>query len=128
MTPQDPTKQDPAAASTSAYSSASTTRAPAETHRPSYPRERAIARPSRFHPKDDPLDFLLQFERIARGNNWLDKAKLDTLGVYLEGSAQTWYEDNHHLRHGYGHRILHANCNRITVILRHCGYAHARSS
>ncbi|KAF9568105.1 hypothetical protein EC968_003125 [Mortierella alpina] len=39
---------------------------------------------------------------IAGGNNWQDKAKLDTPSVYLDGSAQIWYEDHHHLRHDYG--------------------------
>ncbi|KAF9273382.1 hypothetical protein BGZ68_001562 [Mortierella alpina] len=102
MSPQDPTKQDPSAASASASSSAAVSKAPADAHRSPYQRERTIAQPARYHHNDDPLDFLLQFERIARGKSWQDKAKLDTLGVYLDGSAQTWYEDNHHLWHDYG--------------------------
>ncbi|KAF9176362.1 hypothetical protein BGZ50_000913, partial [Haplosporangium sp. Z 11] len=71
--------------------STSTTRT-AET---SFRKERVLATPRIFKPNDDPVAWLAHFETIARGNHWVGAAKLDALGVYLGGTAQSWYEAQH---------------------------------
>ncbi|KAK3809200.1 MAG: hypothetical protein J3Q66DRAFT_353197 [Benniella sp.] len=60
-----------------------------------YTRERQIARPDSLHPDNDPLEWLSHYGRIARGNNWIDAAKLDAVGAFMEGTALTWFENNH---------------------------------
>ncbi|KAG9319356.1 hypothetical protein KVV02_004908 [Mortierella alpina] len=57
--------------------------------------ERQIATPRTFSANDDCVDWLQDFEEIARANNWSSKVKLDIIPVYLEGKAvKTWFRDN----------------------------------
>ncbi|KAF9342700.1 hypothetical protein BGX34_007787, partial [Mortierella sp. NVP85] len=47
-------------------------------------RERQLVRPDPFHPDHDPLEWLSHYGRIARGNNWVDAAKLDAVGAFMD--------------------------------------------
>ncbi|KAF9343390.1 hypothetical protein BGX34_006827, partial [Mortierella sp. NVP85] len=35
------------------------------------------------------------------GNNWIDAAKLDAVGAFMEGNALTWFENNHRAWHTF---------------------------
>lgn len=65
--------------------------APASSHR----RERILATPNTYQPGEDPIVWLTQFDVVSRGNNWSDTSKLDTVGVYMGGISQDWYQAHH---------------------------------
>jgi len=44
-------------------------------------------------PDEDPEKYLIQFERAAICNNWNDNCKERYLPVYLEGTANTWFQN-----------------------------------
>ena len=44
-------------------------------------------------PEEDSEKYIIQFERAAQCNNWDDDAKKRYLPVYLEGTAQLWFQD-----------------------------------
>ncbi|KAG0009186.1 hypothetical protein BGZ82_004164, partial [Podila clonocystis] len=67
-----------------------------QTHNNNQLRERILVTPRKFHPGEDPLRWIEDFEVIAKGNNWIGISKLNTVGVYLAGTAQQWFSTNHH--------------------------------
>lgn len=59
------------------------------------PRERILSTPRKFQPGEDPLVWIEDFNLTAKGNNWHAATKLNTVGLYLAGTAQKWYTSNH---------------------------------
>ncbi|KAF9198619.1 hypothetical protein BGZ59_004481, partial [Podila verticillata] len=49
----------------------------------------------KFQPGEDPLVWIEDFNLTAKGNNWHAATKLNTVGLYLSGTAQKWYSTNH---------------------------------
>lgn len=59
------------------------------------PCERILSTPRKFQPGEDPLVWIEDFNLTAKGNNWHAATKLNTVGLYLSGTAQKWYITNH---------------------------------
>ena len=59
-------------------------------------RESSHLKPRVFHGKEseDPKQWLDDFERIAKANNWSAQRWPEIAGGYLEGIAADWYNDN----------------------------------
>ncbi|OAQ22275.1 hypothetical protein K457DRAFT_131391 [Linnemannia elongata AG-77] len=57
--------------------------------------ERQLATPQKLVSVNEGLEWLQDFEEIARANNWSSRAKLDIIPVYLqEKSTKTWFREN----------------------------------
>ncbi|KAF9271973.1 hypothetical protein BGZ74_005527, partial [Mortierella antarctica] len=72
-----------------------TTTTPTHNSHVAQPRERILSTPRKFLSGEDPLVWLDDFNLIAKGNNWHQATKLNTVGLYLGGTAQKWYTSNH---------------------------------
>jgi hypothetical protein len=57
--------------------------------------ERQLATPQKLRSIGNGLEWLQDFEEIARANNWTSRAKLDIIPIYLvETSTKTWFREN----------------------------------
>jgi hypothetical protein len=57
--------------------------------------ERQLATPKKLNYIENSLEWLQDFEEIARANNWSSRAKLDIIPIYLEEkSTKTWFREN----------------------------------
>src|SRR3990170_3991022 len=58
-------------------------------------RESSHSKPKQFWGKEskDPKQWLKNFERIARANNWSDRRWIEIAGGYMEGIAADWFKD-----------------------------------
>ena len=57
--------------------------------------ERNIATPTSFKGsiEEDPIEWLKNFNSVARANNWTDETKFGVLRTCLKGNALNWYEE-----------------------------------
>ncbi|KAK3832327.1 MAG: hypothetical protein J3R72DRAFT_454159 [Linnemannia gamsii] len=57
--------------------------------------ERQLATPRKLINLGGTLEWLQDFEEIARANNWSSRAKLDIIPIYMEvKSTKTWFREN----------------------------------
>jgi hypothetical protein len=56
---------------------------------------RVIITPGRFRGgiEENVMDYIAQFERVARANGWNDAKKLVVIPCYLDGAALKWHEN-----------------------------------